>query len=114
MTDERPATGEPASGSVAEHDPTYGLDLPESVPVRDTNGEIQRIATRWLTHPTLGKGFALLPSFRDALLRSQEAPQSAASTGETATDDDAPAPESAATEADPTTTSRKRRTAKEA
>ena len=30
MTDEHPATGEPASDSVAEHDPTYGLDLPES------------------------------------------------------------------------------------
>jgi len=81
-------------------------DLPRMVPAKNANGEIQRIPSRWLDHPTLGRGFTLTPSFRAAMQR-QEDPTTAASTGETAPDDVAPATESAAATADPTPTRRK-------
>lgn len=113
-------------------------DLPRMVPAKNANGEIQRIPSRWLDHPTLGRGFTLTPSFRaamssraaaadDAATEPVEtatgddstpaegarvsAPTTAARTGETAPGDDAPASDPAATTAEPTTTRRKARTA---
>lgn len=65
-------------------------DLPVFVPVRNRAGGIQEIPSRWLGHPTLGKGFTLTPRFRAAIeQRAREASQAAASTGETAHEVDA-------------------------
>ena len=75
----------------ADDGPELSLaDLPEFVPVRNRAGGIQEIPSRWLGHPTLGKGFTLTPRFRAAIeQRAREASQAAASTGETAHEGDA-------------------------
>lgn len=75
----------------ADDSPELSLaDLLEFVPVRNRAGGIQEIPSRWLGHPTLGKGFTLTPRFRAAIeQRAREASQAAASTGETAHEVDA-------------------------
>lgn len=75
----------------ADDSPELSLaDLPGFVPVRNRAGGIQEIPSRWLGHPTLGKGFTLTPRFRAAIeQRAREASQAAASTGETAHEVDA-------------------------
>lgn len=77
--------------SAADDSPELSLaDLPVFVPVRNRAGGIQEIPSRWLGHPTLGKGFTLTPRFRAAIeQRAREASQAAASTGETAHEVDA-------------------------
>lgn len=93
------------------------MTLPAFVPVKNSNGEIQRVPSRWLDHPILGKGFTLTPSMRKAAEQAATEGRQIEDPAHTNAIDTGVAPDSGTAPeptTSPTTRTRTRRATKEA